>query len=510
VQTSPAPQPSPDVAPFLHGVEALETADVQVVWRADLRADQPEHWQETVAAAPPRTREALPLPVAAVRAWLRQLEPTEVADVEGVVALPQRRAPGRPALRWRGPESEVSGPVEPDDIQPGDTLVVPAEYGGADALGWDPVSRESVVDVGDMCVNDMANGAPDDGRRRLIRLRLYDGVEQALTPPPDDGQPAKPLGKLLGELRGQLDEGADHEAALDKLLAALAARPPADPLTAAVVRQMVGQMVEGKLTVAAYPAGVVLTARVRPGFFRPADGGEVPAEADGADVDDATDADDTSSLRGGTFAPERVGLKAHCDGVARWARAFADGLGFDGDHHAVLARAAQLHDLGKADWRFQYVLYGDEPGDLLLAKSGRDLDPRQHEEVRRRAGLPKGFRHEFVSAALLRRHGQELLEDLSEEQRRLLEYLVGTHHGRGRPFVPVIEEQGSRGAVTLDWDGHHLVADAEHGLWHLGSGWPERFWGLTRSHGYWGLAYLECLLRLADGACSAEEQRRSR
>jgi CRISPR-associated endonuclease/helicase Cas3 len=505
VQTSPAPKPSPDVAPFLHGAEALEAADVQVVWRADLRGDQPDEWRDIVAAAPPRTREALPLPVGAVRAWLRQAEPAEVADIEGVGAPQQRRAPGRLALRWRGPEAEGTCPVVPDDIDPGDTLVVPAEYAGADALGWDPGSREPVQDVGDLCVNDMANSAPDDGRRRLIRLRLYDGVEHALAPQPDDGQPARPLGKLLGELRGQLDQGADHDATLGELLAALAARPPADPLTAAVVRQMA----QSKPTVAAYPAGVVLTSRVRPGFFRPrVEGGEAPPEGDG-DVDDATDADDTSSLRGGTLAPEAVGLKAHCDGVARWVGSFADGLGFDGGHHAVLARAAQLHDLGKADWRFQYLLYGDEPDDFLLAKSGRDFDPRQNEVVRRRAGLPKGFRHEFVSAALLTRHAQELLGDLSDDQRRLLEYLVGTHHGRGRPFVPVIDDQGS-GAVSLDWDGNRLTADADHGLWRLDSGWGDRFWNLVRRYGYWGLAYLECLLRLADGACSADEQRRSR
>src|SRR5262249_54237434 len=79
-----APRPSPDVAPFLQGPGALEAADVQLVWRADLLPGEEEGWLEVVAAAPPRSREALPLPVAAVRAWLCNRQ-VDVADVEGVV-----------------------------------------------------------------------------------------------------------------------------------------------------------------------------------------------------------------------------------------------------------------------------------------------------------------------------------------------------------------------------------------------------------------------------------------
>jgi CRISPR-associated endonuclease/helicase Cas3 len=142
-QTSPVPQPDPDVAPFLHGPDALEAADVQLIWRADLVWDEgrdlrevAQEWTEVVAEARPVVLEALPVMAGVARAWLRKLDGPEEADVEGLRAGPGASGPGSPrlALRWRGPDS--SSLVTAEDIAPGDTLVVPSEYSGADAFGW--------------------------------------------------------------------------------------------------------------------------------------------------------------------------------------------------------------------------------------------------------------------------------------------------------------------------------------------------------------------------------------
>jgi CRISPR-associated endonuclease/helicase Cas3 len=261
---------------------------------------------------------------------------------------------------------------------------------------------------------------------------------------------------------------------------------------------VVSQMAATQPRLTTYLAGVILTTRVRPGFFQP--GVELP-EAE----DDSTDVDDTCSLRAGTKPPAKVTLEKHVEGVAKWVEAFATKLDVDDGLRAILKRAAHLHDIGKTDWRFQYLLHGDEPGEVLLAKSDRDMNANQQATVHKQAGLPKGFRHEFVSVALMRTHTEQLLADLTEDQRRLVNYLVGSHHGRGRPFVPVIEDKSPE-KVTLTWQGRLLAASSDHGLWRLDSRWTDQFWELVRQYGYWGLAYLEALLRLADGTRSAEEQ----
>jgi CRISPR-associated endonuclease/helicase Cas3 len=431
----------------------------------------------------------MPLPLVAVQNWLRERTPAEVADIEGIAGQAEATGGGRLALRWYGPESEGTGRVSPNEVRPGDTLVVPSEYGGADAFGWDAQSQEPVPDVGDLCINDMANAAPDDGSKRLIRLRLYDGFETA---PSASGQ-TRPLGTLIKEILSLLEQGEELDPVVVELLASLRNRPQV-PLMDAVVRQMATTPVR----VTPYPAGIVLTARVRPGFFR--------ADIESSESeDDSTDVDDSSSVRAGTKPPAQVTLENHTNGVARWTERFASKLGVSENLRAVLDRAAHLHDIGKADWRFQYLLYGDEPDAVLLAKSGRDWNASQQATVHKQAGLPKGFRHEFVSVALLRNHTEQLLADMTEDQRRLVDYLVGTHHGRGRPFVPVIKDDAPE-RVTLSWGGQSLSASSDHGLWRLDSSWADQFWELVRRYGYWGLVFLEALLRLADGARSAEEQ----
>src|SRR5262249_15080180 len=158
-------------------------------------------------------------------------------------------------------------------------------------------------------------------------------------------------------------------------------------------------------------------------------------------------------------------LDEHAAGVACRARKFARGCRLGEREVLVLERAARLHDLGKADPRFQVMLYGDEVAAAArtpLAKSG--LNPEDLaalREARRRSAWLGGCRPEFVSVALIRRHRDELLQGLSPEEQELTEYLVGAHHGRGRAFAPVVRECDAED-VSLEWDGHCLSASPDH------------------------------------------------
>jgi CRISPR-associated endonuclease/helicase Cas3 len=164
-----------------------------------------------------------------------------------------------------------------------------------------------------------------------------------------------------------------------------------------------------------------------------------------------------------------VGLAEHMAGVGQTAARFATACGLPPDMVKWLDEAGRLHDLGKNDPRFQLML-GAFDG-RLLAKSGR------HEVTvaRKLAGLPRGWRHELGSVA------QRI------ELHPLVRYLVGSHHGRGRPWMP---------------------ATPDTRLWHQAQAgdWPALATHMQARYGFWGLCYLEAILRLADWARSVEEQ----
>lgn len=456
-QTSPRPWPDPVVAHWLHGPDRAEP-EVRVVWRADLdpaalEGDAaPQAVLDALEVAPPSTLEALSVPISAARRWLRGEAAEALADVPQRDPEPTRRGrdlpQGRRALRFTGEGVEV---VEASGLRPEDTLVVPCAYGGLRAGSWDPSAIEPVRDRGDEA-------------QRLARGRLVLRLDPAVcagsvgAPPPQPGEDEEPIPALLTWL-GELPT---RPAWLGSEL-----RPRGWRL----VRDDAGRMM------------ALVGPRLR-----------------GVEVEGTTEGED------GSFTGREITLGRHAEDVRRWARAFAERLGLPDPLASDLALAAFQHDLGMADPRFQRWLAGgsevrralrDEP----LAKSAA---PREDAAARRRAqeraGYPQGYRHEVLSVAMVQAAGCPGAAD-----RELVLHLVGSHHGWCRPFAPAVTDVGSVD-VAVQLGGERYAANTDTRLAEVGSGVAERYHALNERYGWWGLAWLEALLRLADHRASADEE----
>ncbi|MCI0392725.1 MAG: type I-U CRISPR-associated helicase/endonuclease Cas3 [Acidobacteria bacterium] len=497
VQTSPTPHADPDPAPYLHGRDALDAADVQIVWRDDLNAIPIQQWVDIVALRPPVVREALPVPVWVARSWLLKGAAADVADVEGTRSesatseTEKTEEASRRPLRWCGPDE--SEPITANKITPGDTLVVPTGYGGADEYGWHPESQLLVNDIADSCANEIARQfAQASGfraGRRPYRLRLDVGKFREgddASSETDEGWSEfdeNTVNELLTQYLANLDESTE------------------DRFNAEAARRLLES--KGRKIVR-YPKNtrnaVVVSIRPKDSTAHP---GQESLLSVSESSGDHTDTDDTASTIG-----VKVTLKAHCRGVGGWAKKFAEDCGLRQHLIEDLWLAGRLHDLGKADYRFQIWLHG---GDALgeaaepepIAKSAMPANDRAARDyARARSGYPKGARHELLSVALVKNRSDVLAQAHDPE---LVLHLVGTHHGFARPFPPVVPDPQPV-EVNVDLEGQRLTATSAHNLERLDSGWVEQFWRLVRRYGWWGLAYLEALLRLADYARSEEEQ----
>jgi CRISPR-associated endonuclease/helicase Cas3 len=207
-----------------------------------------------------------------------------------------------------------------------------------------------------------------------------------------------------------------------------------------------------------------------------------------------------------------VSWKAHTAAVTSVVGEFAARCVDHAFRDAMLA-AAQVHDLGKLDWRFQLLLRGGDwagtaDGEPLAKSADMPTRKRKRQEIEEDARLPKGFRHEFLSMQLAEHFG---LLPADAGWRELGLHLVASHHGYGRPFAPVVPDklvvEGRAGELCLNALGGEASLSAVERraitpAYQIGSGVSDRFWRLTRRYGWWGLAYLEAILRLSDWEAS--------
>ena len=285
-------------------------------------------------------------------------------------------------VRWRGARTDPKDITSsPADIRPGDTVVIPTGHPGSPLhLGDLPAEasdRRATLDVGDSA-HRIARAKPV--------LRLHPALVDAWPESPSAAAAARATlndldrryeedpDTILDEVRGILKELSTAEVDLPPHYSPSWLRDAAQELqrefpSLAELRR--GVRLVGTRT-------LVLAGRRR-------------LSALSHDVASFSDEDDATSS--GTSRPDGrpVPLLEHLSGVEQIARRHGVGCGLPQRLTDAIACAGSLHDLGKADPRFQSMLRGGSPwlSGALLAKSAEmPASPTARESARVRRWIP--------------------------------------------------------------------------------------------------------------------------
>ncbi|MCS7025464.1 MAG: type I-U CRISPR-associated helicase/endonuclease Cas3 [Bryobacteraceae bacterium] len=173
-----------------------------------------------------------------------------------------------------------------------------------------------------------------------------------------------------------------------------------------------------------------------------------------------------------------VPLKRHLFDAREKAKLLCERLGVtDGNIRTAVLEAAGGHDVGKDCpwWQRAVGSFTNPP----VAKSGQE--DFNH-------AINQGYRHELGSVSMLQQAAS--VTSMEPCAADLLLHLVAAHHGHGRPgFRP--EAMGPIPRKELQ-----QAIDAI----------PARFARVQAAHGWWGLAWLEALVKAADVLASREEE----
>jgi len=524
-QTAPRPTPEPDVSHYLHGPRDV-SPDVRVCWRADLNltpsSEQKNRWISTIQTCPPTSAECMPVPLYLFRQWLRGERGEDASgDVlgEAVDATDGSDDPKytrREVLLWRGIEKpNRPGSIQIDgrsvaEIRPGETIVIPIEQGGWEFFGHVPAHSEGVsseftarelyqAGIGqeaalgsrfesavkayqEIAPLDIADHGFLQSRRKVI-LRFHPKLKTK-------GDLGKLCESVLKEF-GDPDKDLSLKTLKDLVKDFLANRNQSTETEEIFQRALLELLKEPKFILGGkifrYEGGLAwiskrLEKQVADALLCHA---ELPLASFG-------DEDDELSCSGS------ISLSQHLVDVEQAAKRFSQAAGLTAPLDSTTTMSARLHDLGKADPRFQAMLLGMplsiaymQP--VLMAKSdqGRSANPTE---------LPEHFRHEMLSVDLVDQF------DLESVDRELLKHQIAAHHGYARPFAPICIDEKPEG-IELNSLGGPTFSETDRQnmlpLHRLDSGIAERFWNLNRTFGWWGLAYLETVVRLADWQASA-------
>ena len=390
------------------------------------------------------------VPEAGERLWPRASDREAIAVPIGEV---RQTLEGDGELRRLTSDGVTIETAAPGEIRPGDVLVLAVDRGLLDEFGWNPDSSLPVVD---MSIDTYGVPLHAEALKRLCGVAVGSLVNTALGIVPDDAD---------------LDE-TDQADAVAEIVETLKATTAFgwDPA-------------EWNAVFSNTRPKVISAAREVPRLVlqKPVDSGERSDELD-----------ETS------LSVSAVELEAHGVAVGARARSIAERTGISTELVQILELAGLLHDVGKAEPRFQRWLDPRARSPELLAKSST---PRHRwAATRKAAGWPSGGRHEDLSARLVRQWMETHDHGLNPLLAPLLIHLVISHHGGGRPLVPPANDDTS-GLVSAIIDGHVVEVSAD--LARIDWEQPSRFRRLHDELGPWGLALLEAIVRQSDHAVSA-------
>jgi CRISPR-associated endonuclease/helicase Cas3 len=422
--------------------------DVSVVVRQGMSPD-PGADLTLLRVTPPRAAECFPASIGHVRALLAR-----AAEETG------------PTYRWRGDEADVLR--EADEVRPGDIVVV------SDRAAW---FTQGVVD--------------SEGREHATDV-LEDREEE-------------PFVMRLGA--GLPMEAAMGTHATAQLVVSFAEALEANPegrARRAAIRVAIEEAL-GRLGPTGHPEALARLARARGLMRLPLANVAIDAGPPGDDgapwwiviADQRRHLADEAVRQTWSASAIPVSLAEHQAGVAARAAEIGTRLALGEDIVRALEHAGALHDEGKRDPRFQQLLLdpGGATAGSVLAKSG-SRTPAQYRAAIASSGLPTGWRHEQLSAVVAWEGTGQGSGDVS----RLVTRLVGTSHGHGRCTFPH--------TTTRLLGVHHELAGTSSVL-HDAGAWDALIDATHRSHGVWGCAYLEAILRAADGQVSGEADGRA-
>ena len=392
------------------------------------------------------------------RATDREAMEVPLQEVRGVLDTAE-------TIHRLAPDNLTIQVVTPADLRPGDRIVLPADRGLMDEFGWNPEASAPVMDM-----SLSRQGLPLDPQaiQRLcgIDVRTYiDVCERAFKA-----------------------EGADQDA-IDKAVSALLDAVRAAPVPAAWGESEWGDFIDSLQPDLKQSRQSVLRLYT--------------SDRDSTWNSNSSDLDETSLV---PDAVEATDLDVHGAAVAHLAARTAERIGILPQLAGVAEEAGKLHDIGKADHRFQRWLqpsFDPEQDSSPKRLKAKSKTPRHlWDATREAAGWPRGGRHEELSARLVHTWLQQSKPTFTPQEQDLLIHLIASHHGNGRPLTMPVPDY-SPAQVSSLIDGVQVQASASLAV----TDWdqPTRFRWLNQWLGPWGLSLMEAIVIRADHTVSAGE-----